>query len=401
MNFKISDRVYLVSSQKKIQNHNNSSNARIIGEVVEELLKGFPKFLQKIKNRSVLIKPNVWHPHRQGSGSVTDARLVSELARCMLEGGASRVTVADGTAVGYAFPFSHSPKEAFVASGIGPLMKNMGVPVKDLNQGPFVEVKRNQFLVFSSLQVARLIWEHEIMLNVPVMKTHFRTRVTLGMKNLKGILSPRDKKNCHKLGLDEGIVDLNRVVQPDLVVIDGINGMEGLWSYPEDTVNRNMLIGADHPLHADIAGAASMGITPGKVRHIYLAYRNDLFQEDAMPLKQIIPISWVHAFKEPGEVLQERFPRTRLAIREACTGCYGAITAPLIKLYQENHANFLDDTVIISGPGEHGEVWPTSSSLYKRAILIGQCVSHLKKENTGYVGGCPPSHDQVMKKLTQ
>ena len=71
-------------------------------------------------------------------------------------------------------------------------------------------------------------WGSVLFVNVPVVKIHVNTCVTISCKNLKGLLPSREKKRFHFLGLDRCIAELVSVVRNDLVIVDGQVGQEGL-----------------------------------------------------------------------------------------------------------------------------------------------------------------------------
>ncbi len=64
-----------------------------------------------------------------------------------------------------------------------------------------------------TFKVARTAYEADVIVDLPV-KTHSRTGITCGLKNIrKGVLPGYEKRRTHTLGLDRGIVDLNRVMK--------------------------------------------------------------------------------------------------------------------------------------------------------------------------------------------
>ncbi|MBM3118241.1 MAG: DUF362 domain-containing protein, partial [Chloroflexi bacterium] len=57
-------------------------------------------------------------------------------------------------------------------------------------------------------------------INLPVLKTHYLTTVTLAMKNLKGCLKREDKPLFHHRDLNRAVVELCKIVKPTVNVID-------------------------------------------------------------------------------------------------------------------------------------------------------------------------------------
>jgi ferredoxin len=75
----------------------------------------------------------------------------------------------------------------------------------------------------------------------------------------------------HVLGIHAAIVDLNRVIQPALNLIDGIVGMEGdgaVYGTPKEV---GILIAGKNALAADLVGLELMGISMQEVPHLKFA----------------------------------------------------------------------------------------------------------------------------------
>jgi len=70
--------------------------------------------------------------------------------------------------------------------------------------------------------------EADVIISVPVMKTHDQTEVTLSLKNLKGLVTDAEKRRIHQLGVFEGVCDLNGLFCSSFAVVDGITAQEGL-----------------------------------------------------------------------------------------------------------------------------------------------------------------------------
>src|SRR5215472_11112909 len=64
-------------------------------------------------------------------------------------------------------------------------------------------------------------------INLPVLKTHVVSTMTLSMKNPMGILPRPDRRAMHTLGIAQCIVDMNRGIKPNLTIVDGSVGQDG------------------------------------------------------------------------------------------------------------------------------------------------------------------------------
>jgi hypothetical protein len=100
------------------------------------------------------------------------------------------------------------------------------------------------------------------------LKTHVFTKVSLGTKNLFGMITRKDKESLHPF-LDSILVDLARFYKPNLTIIEGNMGLEGRG--PVDGLPRqdNVFIAGDDVISTDLAAASYMGIK--NVPHLQLA----------------------------------------------------------------------------------------------------------------------------------
>lgn len=100
-------------------------------------------------------------------------------------------------------------------------LRDRGIPVIDLKQKENARctVAIENGVVFDKINTWELVRDADAIITVPVMKTHGQTEVTLGMKNLKGLLIDPQKKDFHKRGLIEGVVDWCLHLKPCLEIL--------------------------------------------------------------------------------------------------------------------------------------------------------------------------------------
>jgi uncharacterized protein (DUF362 family)/NAD-dependent dihydropyrimidine dehydrogenase PreA subunit len=237
-----------------------------------DLLGGIGRFVKA--GEKVILKPNVCCGKDSTSGAVTDPEMVAEVCRMVAEAGATPV-VAESPI----YPFK--PERVFRKAGYADFEQRYGFPFIDIDSSEFREIKlpggkavQHSFVSLDVLTCDRLI-------NMPVMKTHLQTVVSLGLKNMKGVVVGKQKHIIHLQGLDEGIVDLNAVIKSDLVIMDGIIGMEGTGGPTNGrAVEMDVIVAGDNVVEADSAGIRIMGGNPRDVEHIKLAARRGLGSMD-------------------------------------------------------------------------------------------------------------------------
>jgi uncharacterized protein (DUF362 family) len=224
----------------------------------------------------VVIKPNAKNQSPPGHGVVTDPRVVEVLVELAYSQGAKRVKIAEGAA----YPTgAYDTFAAFQTSGITEIARRWDVDLVDLNSYDSVDVDLPDGLVLDWVRVGRSVLEADRVVNVPVLKTHRGTLLSACLKNVGvGCATREEKKRLHRLGIDEGLVDVYSIVRPGFNVVDGIVALEG--------DGPNLPPGKERPLGLVVAGrdgvavdavcAKIMGFEPSSVKHLRLAEEKGL-----------------------------------------------------------------------------------------------------------------------------
>ncbi len=108
----------------------------------------------------------------------------------------------------------------------------MDIPFVDLNLDDAVKVPIEQsFAGVRHYYLPKTIVEADGVISIPKMKTHHWVGMTGAMKNLFGIVPGRKygypKNFLHFKGIPQCILDINRLVQTKLSIVDGIVAMQG------------------------------------------------------------------------------------------------------------------------------------------------------------------------------
>ena len=126
-----------------------------------------------------------------------------------------------------------------------------------------------------SITVPRIVTESAI-ISAAKLKTHSATGVTLGMKNMFGLLPDKFKGKYHLIGISRVVVDINTVLKPALTVIDGFVGMEGNGPIDGEPVKMNTIIAGKNVVATDAVACGVMGIDPHSIAHIRKALEKGL-----------------------------------------------------------------------------------------------------------------------------
>ena len=217
----------------------------------------------------VLIKVNFITTKNWETGATTDPMVVEAIANRIRDMG-KEVIVVESDAQ------TTNATKAFEVSG----MKEM-CEMNDINFINMRHVKEKTKLIIPNgktlkdIKVAKMATESAI-ISAAKLKTHMNTKVTLGMKNMFGMLTTKWKGKYHMQGIDKVIHDINLVLRPHLTVIDGFVAMEGRGPVHGRPVKMDTIITSTDPVAADSIGAKVMGFYPQEIDHIKWAHQSGL-----------------------------------------------------------------------------------------------------------------------------
>lgn len=234
-----------------------------IGDAVSRAIELLGGLSGKIKSGAqVLIKPNFIREEPSVVGTTTNFEVIKRVVELVREAGGRPV-------VGEASGNQYDTEEVYKLLGLRETLD--GVEVRDLDQDEIVGVKIRGATNLKEVGVARSALEADYIISIPVLKTHMSTGTTLGMKNMMGVLPQREKWKMHLSGLHHALVDLNRLVKPDLIIVDGIVGMEGMGPTIGSPVEMNLILAGEDVVAVDTVGSAVMGFSTEEVKHLQLA----------------------------------------------------------------------------------------------------------------------------------
>jgi len=135
----------------------------------------------------------------------------------------------------------------------------------------FVKTKLPQGIKLKSWELYKLALDCDVLINVPIAKHHGLTRLTLGMKNLMGIMGGNRGK-IH-WDIDQNLADLTNFVRPKLTILDGVrvllrNGPQG--GSLEDVKRMDTIVAGESIASVDAYGATLFGLKPSDLGFIKL-----------------------------------------------------------------------------------------------------------------------------------
>jgi len=240
--------------------------ASAITEVALKTVGGMGRFVAR--GDVVLVKPNIGWDRTPEQAANTNPEVIATLVRLCVEAGAKTVRVFDHPC--------EDPRRTYVRSGIMDAAKKAGAEVAYMDERRYrtVDLKGE---VLKNWEVYREALEVDKIINVPILKHHSLARLTMGMKNLMGLIGG-SRSRLH-WQLDESIVDLAAFFKPTLVVLDAVriltaNGPQGgSLKYVKEL--NTVAVGTDQ-VAVDAVGATLFGLSPEELRHLSIAQSRGL-----------------------------------------------------------------------------------------------------------------------------
>jgi uncharacterized protein (DUF362 family) len=336
-------------------------------------------------NSQVLVKPNLVTPIESGTGVITDCQVTEAVIRLALECRPKRVVIGEGSGYGYDVIGARADTwDAFKRSGTYEVAERLGIDCVDLNREPSVSVEIPDYFVMDRVLIAKTVIESDVIISVPVLKTHRRTIITLSLKNMKGVMPGREKRKTHQLGLERAIVDLNQIVKPHFTIVDGLVGLGGLWE-GEDAAHMNLILAGQDPVAVDAVGARVMGFDPTRILMLDLAAEKKLgvIDSNAITVRGEHIVSVAKRFINPQTVFAKRYPGVALLDNKACSACEGELQSPLFYIREAGCAENLNGLMILMG------VQDQEPSRSERMLVMGRCARPYQDRGI-FIPGCPP-----------
>jgi uncharacterized protein (DUF362 family)/Pyruvate/2-oxoacid:ferredoxin oxidoreductase delta subunit len=293
-------------------------------------LGGFEQFVRP--GDRVLLKANMLCARVPEKRVTTDPAVVGAVAALVRDAGGVPF-VGDSPGIGI---FSRIAQR----TGIADAAREAGIECRELVDPK--EVKLPEKSRFKRLEIASAAMEADVIINLPKLKTHCQMLLTLGVKNMYGVIAGKQKVEWHHMaGVDREtfaslLLDIYAVTKPALTILDGIWGMEGRG--PSNGVPRklNVIAAAEDAVAMDVTICRMLG---GRIS-IFPLYRAasgrrlgetdssrisfPALSPDAFSIEdfKFPELDTVHMFPASWDAFTRRFLVSKPVHREqVCTGC--------------------------------------------------------------------------------
>lgn len=370
-------------------------------------------------NAKVFIKPNIvfWTKATLFPkwGVITTSRVIEDMVVILKEHGITDITIGEGIVA--APKDTETPAHAFNYLGYETLRQRYGVKYINVMERPFVKVDLGDNIV---LNFNEDIMGSDFVVDLPPLKAHNQTVVSLGIKNLKGTIDIASRKKCHSADPEK---DLNFYVArladkmpPIFTLIDGIYSLERGPAFDGKIRRSNLLVGSADVLSADMVGANILGHPVENVPHLTHAATRRKRPADLSDIgivgEKIEEVASFHEYDFPYSDTEDGtmpVPLAKQGIRglfyrkydlSMCTYCSGLNGLVLSAIRYAWKGEPWDKVEVLTGK----QMQPASGM--KKTILLGKCMSKLHKNNPDIiepipVKGCPPDPKDIIKALHQ
>ena len=241
-------------------------------KIYEKVKKGFDLIgVPEFKSSDVVaIKPNLCCIKGPETGATTDPRVVEGIIRYLQEEfkiSDISIVEADGTQL--------LADMAFKLLGYESLSKKLNVKLVNLSKAPCSDKVFEKNVFLKKISCPDILEKANWLISVPKIKRHTLTVLGGTMKNQFGC-NPFPKKSRYHKRLDDCVVDLNVAFKPQLIVVDGLIGMEGDGPVGGVPVKMNSLIFGRDVVAMDHLISKIIGVNPKKVKHLVKAQSRGL-----------------------------------------------------------------------------------------------------------------------------
>ncbi len=346
-----------------------------------------------VRGGTVLVKPNLVRPDPNNPHAIiTDERALVALIGLLRDAGAKRVRVGDNPGYGLSLQDALGNMDAFTAA-----VRRAGAEIVHFDLEEKIEIPIPDAFVFERMRAPKAVMEADVYINLPKMKTHMHTLVTLGIKNQYGLVLDDQRMFCHRNDISPKIVDILRVIRPHLTVVDALAAVQGQAPLSGSLIpDMNVIAAGTDVAAVDALCCALMGIGPMEVDMLRLARQEGLGVTDLADIEvrgdRIEDCA--RRFTRPVVSPMGAYPEVRCLEGGACRGCLSALRHSLDKLAAEGLLTGREPISVYLGKpmpesplprNERGERW-----------RFGACAADLVFDHGAprpqalFIPGCPP-----------
>ena len=233
------------------------------------------------KGLRVCIKPNIVFWSRTVEfpkyGVITTSSIINDLVHVLSEHGVDDISIVEGSVTMDPRESSQVAAHAYESLGYNTLAKKYGVKAVNVFDRPFESVDLGDGVV---LNFNSDVLNCDLVIDLPVMKTHSQTGVSLGIKNLKGLIDQKSRKACHSADPEKDlhfwVARLADKMPPIFTLIDGIYTSEYGPNVDGRKHRSNLLAASTDVFSVDKSRCHPPRPSPSDIPHlVHYAYNHD------------------------------------------------------------------------------------------------------------------------------
>jgi uncharacterized protein (DUF362 family)/Pyruvate/2-oxoacid:ferredoxin oxidoreductase delta subunit len=228
-------------------------------------LGGMDRFVRP--GMRVLLKPNMLNDAGLDRATTTHPAVVQAVAEQVMQAG-GRIWIGDSPGGSIA----ENPR-VWRGTGIWDVAQSLDVKLVPFDRVSWQRIKGGNG-VDTDYYIAPPVFEADLVIDLPKLKTHVLTLYTGAVKNLYGVIPGTRKREPHLRApgvadFSEVLADVLQLVRPRLSILDGVTGLEGNGPGAGGTPRQYGLLGAStDPVALDAVVARALGCRPGSVIHL-------------------------------------------------------------------------------------------------------------------------------------
>ena len=260
--------------------------------------KAFALFPVDIKDRNILIKPNVLRASDAEQHIVTNPAVLAAVVEKVESLNPNSITVGDNPGM---FAYGANEK-AFTQCGLMDAAKgyyrNIGEEAKEVDFVPgFLE----------KLAVSRAVLDADVVISLPKFKTHGLTVISGAIKNSFGIIPGSRKADIHAksgeaMKFGEIMVEVFKAKIPDLLILDAVIGMEGNGPASTELRHIGQIMASDNAVALDATIARTMAMDPENLSFLEYARQQGLGEYAKDQIDILGELKPIEGFRLPPKV---------------------------------------------------------------------------------------------------
>ena len=272
-----------------------------------EILGGWDKFVRP--QGKVLLKVNLIGPMASETAAVTDAEFVRAMVRILKN---LDCTVWIGDSSGGAIAGVAPTAQSFKVAGYAKVAEEEGAEIKNFDREGVVAVQP-QSQCEETMYIAKPIFDADVVINLPKLKTHSAQIFSGAVKNVFGCIPGLRKAKYHKMAPDPAdfgqiICDIHMASKFRLHIMDGIIAMQGEGPTAGSVYHAEKILISEDPLALDAVAAKMVGMDVVDIPILETAQKRNLGEGDLKNIRlagDYASIPRLTNFKQP-----KRFRKT-------------------------------------------------------------------------------------------